>query len=91
VSIEGKEEAVSQLTGLMGRIFALAAAAGTGGGVFIESDGGNSTTIFQSGPFGGDAKVEVSRGDGFIVIQRRDDQGNSVTVIQGAGRGKVRD
>jgi hypothetical protein len=91
VSIEGKEEAMLQLTGSMGRILALAAAAGTGGSVFVESEGGNSTTIIQTGPFGGGAKVEVSRGDGFVVIQRRDDQGNSVTVIQGAGRSTARD
>lgn len=82
---------MSQLTGLMGRILALAAAAGTSEGVFVESEGGNSTTIIQSGPFGDGAKVEVRRGDGFVVIQRRDDLGNSVTVIQGDGRGEPRD
>ncbi|MGP8232801.1 MAG: hypothetical protein ACLQL2_09075 [Methylovirgula sp.] len=81
---------MSQLTGLMGRILALAAAAGASGSVFVESDGGNSTTILQGGPFGS-AKVEVSRGDGFVVIERRDDQGNSVTVIQGARRGEMKD
>ncbi len=76
---------MSPLTGSIGRVLALAAAAGMGEGVFVESEGGNSTTIIQSGPFGGGAKVEVRRGDGFVVIQRRDDSGNSVTVIQGDG------
>jgi hypothetical protein len=73
------------LTGLAGKILSVLLAAAAGESVFIESDRGNSAAIIQGDPLGGAAKVEVKRGDDFIVVQRRDDQGNSVTIIQGTG------
>jgi hypothetical protein len=76
------------LSGLTGRIlFALAMAGAAGGSVFVESDGGNSATIIQGGPFG-DATVELKRGDGYVVVQRHDAEGNSATIIQSTGEAR---
>jgi hypothetical protein len=77
---------MSQFTGLIRTLLATAVAAGMGG-VFVHSDGGDSTAFIASGPYGGHARVDVTRGDGFIVIERRDDSGAKVTIIQADGRG----
>lgn len=77
---------MSQFTGFIRTLLATAVAAGMGG-VIVHSEGGDSTAFIQSGPYGGHARVDVKRGDGFIVIERRDDTGARVTIIQADGRG----
>ena len=60
---------------------AILAAAGF---ILMQSDqsGTSLATIYQSGPAGSDATVEVKRWGDFTVIERRDHNGNSATVVQ---------
>lgn len=54
------------------------------GAVFIVpgDQNKNSAIIFQSGPLGTAATLSVKQHDGLTIIERRDLNGNSATIIQ---------